>query len=402
MPRHEPLPDTAKPSVFRTSLIILAGIAAALQVGKVPVAMPGLQQSFGIGLGAMGAFMAIFSICGAVGGVPAGMLIARWGDRRLLLAGLLVLAGAAATGAAAGTYALLIASRIAEGFGFLLISVAAPALLQRLVEPARRKPVLAVWSCFMPAGIALAMVLFPLIDQWRAVWAINAIIAMILLIGNALILPRTPAGAGASARSPGQAMRIFTLPRPMLLALIFAAYNIMFYALVSFLPALLTARIGIGAAAAGGYGALLPLANIAGNLAAGWIAARPGRMANAVLPFAFLVMGLTGPVIFLGWLPPVATLGLSAMFGAAGGLIPATLFALMPDATGAPERAPLGFGLLLQGSNLGLILGPAIVGWFAQHMGWPGAAIVVVIAAILGLVLVTFRSSPRVERPTRA
>ena len=63
----------------------------------------------------------MFSVLGMVGGIAAGV-IARFGARRMLLLGLA--ATALGTAAARRRRLALLASRVLEGLGFLMITVA--------------------------------------------------------------------------------------------------------------------------------------------------------------------------------------------------------------------------------------------------------------------------------------
>ncbi len=55
---------------------------------------------------------------------------------------------------------------------------------------------------------------------------------------------------------------------------LFALYSLMFFALFSFLPILLTARLGVSSQSAGGLSAGGRRRNVLGNLAAGNLLAR--------------------------------------------------------------------------------------------------------------------------------
>ena len=75
---------------------------------------------------------------------------------------------------------------------------------------------------------------------------------------------------------------------------------------------------------------------------------------------------------------------LCVAFSAVGGLIPATLGA----AAGAQAGAGGGLGrLVMQGSNLGQVIGPVTVGAVIDRHGWPSAAWVVVAAGAGGLLI---------------
>lgn len=137
--------------------IVGAGVVAALQVGKLIIAAPLLRTDLGLDLASIGALAAVFSLLGMFGGIAAGGVITRYGARRMLLAGLAATAAGAVLGGAAPTYGVLLASRVVEGLGFLMISVAGPAALQRMVSASNRDFAFALWSCYMPAGMAIAM-----------------------------------------------------------------------------------------------------------------------------------------------------------------------------------------------------------------------------------------------------
>lgn len=371
--------------------VVAGGIVAALQVGKAAIAMPLVQAEFGLDLATLGWLASIFAVLGMIGGIPVGTLAIALGARSVLLLGLLAVAVGAFLGAAAPRFPMLLVSRVVEGLGFLLIIIAGPAILQRVASPARRDIVMALWSCFMPAGMALAMAAGPWLSDWRMIWQGAGALALVALAQALLAVPRVPPGASPSlAALAGDAGAVLSARGPVLLALTFALYALMFFALFSFLPVLLMQRMQVTLVTAGMLSALASFANVAGNLAAGLLLVR-GASRAGLIAGASLVMGLSAVGIFIGLLPDTATFLLCVLFSAVGGLVPATLLASSPIAAPAARLMPVVVGLMMQGSNLGQVVGPVAVGGVIQVLGWPfaaglvGGAAALAILAALGL-----------------
>lgn len=365
--------------------VVAGGIVAALQVGKAAIAMPLVQAEFGLDLATLGWLASIFAVLGMIGGIPVGTLAIALGARSVLLLGLLAVAVGAFLGAAAPRFPMLLVSRVVEGLGFLLIIIAGPAILQRVASPARRDIVMALWSCFMPAGMALAMAAGPWLSDWRMIWQGAGALALVALALALLAVPRVPPGASPSlAALAGDAGAVLSARGPVLLALTFALYALMFFALFSFLPVLLMQRMQVTLVTAGMLSALASFANVAGNLAAGLLLVR-GASRAGLIAGASLVMGLSAVGIFIGLLPDTATFLLCVLFSAVGGLVPATLLASSPIAAPAARLMPVVVGLMMQGSNLGQVVGPVAVGGVIQVLGWPSAAGLVGGAAALAI-----------------
>src|SRR3546814_4411667 len=91
---------------------VAAGILAAPQVGKVSIGLPALRADLGMALGTAGWVMGVFALIGVVGGIPAGAAVSRFGDRRLIVLGLALIALGSAAGALAGTVSMLLAARV--------------------------------------------------------------------------------------------------------------------------------------------------------------------------------------------------------------------------------------------------------------------------------------------------
>lgn len=367
------------------AVVVGAGIVASLQVGKAAIAAPMLRADLGLDLAALGWLTAVFGVLGLIGGIPAGAVVAWAGDRRILAAGLVATAAGAACGASAPSFAVLLVSRIVEGLGFLLITVAGPAILQRVAAAGRRDIAFALWSCFMPVGMAAAMLAGPIFAGWRPAWWASAVIAVVAL---ALVFPAVPAAAPTAVstwRGLGRdAVAVVRRRGPWLLAGCFALYSLMFFALFSFLPVLLMERMGVTHRGAGLLSALATGANVLGNLAAGYLLSR-GVGRPALVGAAVLVVGIASLGIFLPVLPDAPTFLLCVLFSAVGGLIPATLLSTAPVLAPAAGLMPVVVGLLMQGSNLGQIVGPVVVGGVVEAYGWPAGAGVVGIAAILAI-----------------
>jgi DHA1 family inner membrane transport protein len=368
------------------AVVVASGVVAALQVGKGAIALPALRAEFGLGLEAAGWIMSVFALLGVVGGIPAGAAVARFGDRRLLALGLAALALGSVVGSTAGSFPLLLGTRVLEGLGFLLVVVAAPALLQRIVATKDRDLAFGIWSAFMPAGMAIALLLGASLAGWRPFWIANALLAgVFVLLVLLAVRARDRVPDGLSWREIGRdAVLTATSRGPLLLAAAFVLYSLLYFALASFLPVLLMDRMDVAVGAAGALSAVAVGANILGNLAAGVLLGR-GAARWVLIAAAAAVMTLTGIAVFALALPPTAVFLLCVVFSGVGGLLPATVLGAAALVAPKPGLGPMTIGLAMQGSNLGQVIGPVAVGGVVDAAGWPAAAIPVAVAGMLAL-----------------
>ena len=202
-------PAVVKPRLEPALVVICAGVCAALHVGKLPPAIPALQAALGLSLVQAGFLLSMVQVAGMSAGVAFGALADGLTPRRSMLTGLVVLAAASAAGALADGVALLMVLRACEGLGFLLVVLAAPALVRQLVAPERLNLVLGLWSAYMPLATTLALLGGPLVIDalgWRAWWWLAAVVsaAMALWLARAVPVPRL-ISASASREDRAQA-----------------------------------------------------------------------------------------------------------------------------------------------------------------------------------------------------
>lgn len=367
-------------------LVIAAGVVAAMHVGKLPPALPALQQVLGVSLVQAGFLLALVQLAGMTLGLPAGLLIQRYGPRRSMLAGLLVLSLASALGGAAQGAPGLLVSRVLEGLGFLCVVLPAPGLLRGMVAPERLSRALGSWGAYMPLGAALAMLLGPWVMMqveptwgWRIWWwALSALAALLaalvfrgvpadrtaLALGGSSVLPV----AGVSSPEVLGLLRLTLKSRGVwLVAVCFAMYSGQWLAVVGFLPSIY-AQAGLTAGNTAWLTALVAAVNIIGNLAAGRLL-HWGAAPLALLVAGFAAMGGGAVLAFGGdgnsWLRYLAVLAFSMV----GGLIPATLFSLAVRLAPSTATVPATVGWMQQWSAFGQFCGPPLVAWVAAQMG---------------------------------
>ncbi|RAU22444.1 MFS transporter [Paramagnetospirillum kuznetsovii] len=364
-----------------------AGVFAAFQVGKAPVALPFIRAEMGLDLPTAAWVLSIFALMGASVGSAMGTLVTRIGSRRLLPMGLGVLAVASLAGGLAPSFSLLLISRVAEGIGFMLVTISAPALITLLTLPAQRQMAFGLWGAFMPFGMAVSMAAAPGLPWlgWRGLWlAMAALLAAYALwVHRSMPRPQRPpqspgshllADIGATVKAPG----------PLLLALAFIPYSATYAALTGFLPTLLMERMGVSAGEAGLMAALAAAANIIGNLASGPLL-RTGVSRRRAMAGAFLVMLLGCAGIFQSWMPPLAAYGLCLLVTGTAGLLPSCILGAASVYAPSINLVPVALGLFMQGSNLGQLLGPVVVGAAVAAWGWGAASAILVPAGLAGM-----------------
>ncbi len=168
----------AAPAVPREAWLRLAACAAAaalLQMDGtiITVALPSVGRELDAGSHELSWVLTAYFLAYGLTLFPGGTLVDRVGSLRVGLCGLGVFAAGALLGALAGSFEVLIASRLIQGVGAGLVSPASLAGAVSGFPPQRRGAALGLWG----ASSGIANLIGPLIGglltvaiDWRACW----------------------------------------------------------------------------------------------------------------------------------------------------------------------------------------------------------------------------------------
>lgn len=360
-----------------------------MHVGKVPPSIPSVRDTLGAGLGEAGWLLSLVNLTAAVGGMAIALTVDRFGHRRLVVLGTALCCAASLAGAFAGSIDLLLVWRFLEGLGFIVVTVSVPTLVLRVTTPSDRHRAMTIWTSYMPAGAGSMMLVAAVIlpgTSWRATWLVAAGVSLVMLLALVLrAVPRRELDAQPVSRRPilHEMMEVASSGGPLAIALCFGAYSCCWLAIVGFLPTLQVERLGFSTSTAAVVTALVTMVNVAGNLLAGVLLQR-GIPRAAVIAGAAISMAFCAAGIFLDGMPDLARLILAGVYSAVIGVVPGALFTGLPVHSPRPELVGASTGLLMQGSNLGGLIGPPIAGALVASGGWPAVAWLTSIA--LGIV----------------
>ncbi|MBI5716906.1 MAG: MFS transporter [Burkholderiales bacterium] len=384
----------------------LAGVLAAAQLGKMSALAPLIAADLQLSLTTVAIAISLLEIGGATLGVVAGAAASRLGLAGSLLGSLLCLAVAAAGSGLAQSGAALLAWRLLEAVAYLGVVVTAPVLIVRAAHDTHIGPAMALWSTFVPVGIAFGAWGWSqaaALSDWRtAMFAGAGLAAAALAVGAASAASRwrasavararrdTSAGASASAStsasisastrasaSAGERPPTRTVAAPVdiatwWLSVSFGGYATFEVGLLALLPLYLTREAGVSAAEAGRWAALAALATIAGSAAAAlWLR-------RGVSPRWPVLLSLFVPAAMLFGVfttaPQAGTAAvLAVVLNALSGAYPSFAFAWLPRAAGGAAQLVRANGIFTQFGASGSLLGPPLMAWCVERFGWASA-----------------------------
>jgi predicted MFS family arabinose efflux permease len=315
--------------------------------------VPVVRGELGISVGTTGLALGLLSLAIAAGNLVGGLLLARWGAKRGIVAGVAIsAAGALATALSHGRLEFLLA-QVLVGLGSGIFFAPGLQAIGVLGGTRRRGLAMGLFGVAFSGGLALAALLAALADAWgwRPAYGLIAGLAAVVACACAVTrLPSAPAGGGMPR--PLDALRRL-LRRPLLVGGVASASQ---YGTVSFLPTFAVAVWGMspaGAALALTAARLLsvPAKLVSGNAtdAAGTfrIARRLG-LVLAVLGVCWTVLPGPGPALWaavvfaalISGLGPVANVLAFDSYGGEGMLLGA--FRSVQIGFGAATSAAIG------------------------------------------------------------
>jgi MFS family permease len=377
----------------------------ALGFGVVAPAIPLFARSFGIGTTAVGLAISAFAFFRFVSAFSGGTLVERFGERRVLAAGLVIVAVTTGLAGLAGNFPLFLGLRAAGGVGSAMFSVAALSLLLRVAPPSHRGRAAASWQGgFILGGIAgpaaggLLAELSPRLPFFLyAGFLLVAGAVAILMLRTAEAERAAPVasdGAGPDL-GPGPVGLGAALRTRVYLAALVANFGVgwvLFGVRNSLVPLYVTEELGRTVAWAGAGLLAGSLAQAAGLLRSGRLVDGWGRRPSLVLGGVLA----TGSMALLVLPPAIGVFLLSmTVYGLAASLLASAPAALVGDLTAG--RGGRVVAVFQMSSDLGTIVGPLVAGWLTDVASFQVAfaASTAVVAAGLAGGLAMGREAPR-------
>ena len=373
--------ETQRTNWALIALLWTTGLLAAAQFAKLTLTLDGFQAAYQNQPAPLA--VSAVSVVGILGGAVAGFFVAKIGARRAVLWAVAMSAVVSLIQGQKMPFEWFMFTRIIEGFGHLLLVVALPTMMVALAKPSDKAVVMGIWGTFFGVGYALLALVVPVIEGWGGHWAVyraHGILLMLLFPVVWVLLPRVMTVGAALPNVIALHRTIYANPRYFAPALGHGIYTSIFIALVAFLPNTLGAAW---------LTPVLPLANLSGTFASGFIAKRvPASKLStygfAIGVFLFALMALTGSIAVV----------LLALFTT--GLTAGANFAAVPELNAAPEDQARANGAMAQIGNIGTFIGTPIYALVAGNLwGISGISIFICIAGAVfaGLAYRTARMS---------
>lgn len=341
-------------------LALLVGVRTSMgfQFQSVGVVSPLVIADLGISYAQLGTLIGAYLLPGVVVALPGGWLAGRFGDRRIVLAGLaLMTLGGVVTGVA-GAFGLALAGRLVAGAGAVLLNVVLAKMVADWFAEGHLVTAMGFLLGAWPLGIALALVSLGSVAEatsWQFVMHLAAALCAAALLPMRFGYRSAPGVVAAADPIVPSRLQAAELWPTVAAGALWAAYNAAFIIVLGFAPEYFAGR-GYDVAVAGVMTSLVGWMIIPALPLGGYLA---DRLAMPALTMTVCFVLLAAAIVAL----PAATtpapwlIAIGIIFGPPGGLIMA-----LPAQVLAPERRALGMGVYYTCYYAGMAVLPPLAG----------------------------------------
>ena len=342
-------------------------LTMAFQFQSVPAVAPLLQTQFGVGLAEIGFLIGLFFTPGVVLALPGGG-IGQWlGDRRMVLAALVLMLAGSLAMAFGGNWGWQVSGRLVSGAGGVLLTVQLTKMATDWFAGKEIATAMAIFVSSWPTGIALSLVTLPSIGILYGVNAVHVFVAVLTAGGIALTFAYRPPANAAIAAASSARPNIRALMAVSVAGLIWGLFNVGFAIIFSFGPTMLVERGWTIAQAGSVISIVLWIATLSVPFG-GFVADRLKR------PQSMLVLG---SIVFAGLMlcfaHSSAVIPIVILLGIISGQ-PAGSVMSLPARVLEPATRAIGMGVFYTLYYGAMMLGPIIAGAASKWTGSAAAA----------------------------
>jgi len=366
------------------AVLFLARLAMAFQFQSIAALSPLLITQFGIGLADVGFLIGLYFAPGIVFALPGGAIAARFGDKRIVVLGLVLMLVGGIVIALTKDFTVFAVARFVVGTGGVILNVLMTKLLVDWFAGKEISTAMAILVNSWPIGIAMALLVLPSLALTGGIafawWVLNGFIAAALVLFALLYRPPENAEV-ASTTVERAAIPVFAL---VMASLVWALYNSALAMVFSFGPAFLT-QIGYALPEAGSLISLFMVLFSIALPVGGIVADRTGRK-DSIIQVSLLSFAILMPVaVFVPETAFVLFCILGVLFALCAGPV-----MTLPAEVLTPQSRAFGMGVFFTVYYALMMVAPRVGGGIADATQDAGAAIIAGAAMSFGAAVALF------------
>lgn len=355
---------------------ILAGVSLALVQNKVAPCMELLQTTFSIDSATAGWLSSLFSLVGIIIAIPAAIILNKLGPKKGGIIALICAIAGSLIGLFVPNITVLLASRVVEGMGVGLMSVIGPSIIAMWFPESKRGLPTSIWAAYQMCAQAIMFFLAGVLTLnfgWQGMWWFGLAFCVVALVFY-VICVKTPRPEENYADVESDDVSIVEgvkSPFSWIMSLSTMLFCIGCFGFVNWIATYWASVPSIGESANMWVGYF----SLGGVVAAVIIGAVLNHVKNRKL-FGAIILVLYGIVSVFGMTldNPTPLLVFVVVYAFVDAGFPCVLWTMTAQTVKKPELSGVALGVVSIGFNLGVLLGPPIVGAVVDAFGWTAAA----------------------------
>jgi MFS family permease len=332
---------------------------------SMPPLMNRIQSVFAVDSATAGLLMSVVVIPGVILALPAGLLVNKYGFRRIGFLALTSVALGSLITAVATTFSLALLGRFVMGFGSCFLTIGTATIIPQWFQRKELGTAMGIYSIGVPIATIAAFFAVPLLEQsfgWQSPFYFGAVGGIGCAVFFVAAIKEKHAKSEVEETDSVGIRQNLRNREVWKIGLIWLFFSIASSGFVTWTPSLFLTFKGLTPVHASVLSSMYMVSSLFFIPFYGWVSDRRGSRKPFLLAGLF---GTAASIYALSFLQGAGLIVGVLVVGATAGAIPALALALMAQ-TVSVKHAGLGFGMMSFWNRTATIIEAPLIGYFLQ------------------------------------
>ncbi len=344
---------------------LFAFMAYAFVFNSLPPLLNELQGVFGVDDATAGFLMSFVVVPGIFLALPAGVLINKFGFRRLSFVSVILVAVGSLVTAFSVTFLMALVGRLILGVGGCFVTVGIPTFIPQWFERREMGKAMGVYSVGMPIATTVAFFAAPVLAQsfgWQSPFFIGFVVSIVAAVLFLAMVKEGPLKGSLAAVEYSEVKRALTSGEVWRISFVWMFFSMSSIGFLTWAPKLFVLFKNLTPVSASVLSSGLMIASFFVTPFYGLASDRIGRRKPFIIVGA-VVMALS--LFAIGYAMDLSLTASIIILGVFASAVPPFVMAIIAQSL-SPKQAGTGFGIATLWQYIGITVAAPLIGYFLQ------------------------------------